>query len=271
MNDSDENNVEDAECEGSLISVATGVLREEHTFPSFNVSGLSTSATLAYANANSLKSLTLIPTYRYRSRRVRMGSSQFRDIVESPPRSMGMSFELEGRVTPEVFFDTTPIVGGGGTAPFTSSQQLNTEGLKTGVYTVTARLNLISGSVTNRSQRMSKNKFYYPVVSPETEFGMGWRLKELQSLHGINGELDASHERVMLLLDNFRYLVFKRNSDGGYTSPKGDYSTLKAIPAPVGGFLRETKIGETYVFNSQGVLIGRVDRYGRQTAYFYSE
>ena len=267
--DSDINNTEVSNCEGSFICVSTGALREEHSLPSFSISGLRNSSTLAYANTNSLQSLTLIPIYKYQTRRVRVGGAVFRNVVESPPRSMGMSFELEGRVTPEVFFNTTPIVGGGGLAPFTSSHHLNTEGLKTGVYEVTARLNLISGSGTNISRRMRKNRFYYPVISPETEFGMGWRLKELQSLHGMNGELDASHKRVMLVLDNFRYLVFRRNSDGSYTSPKGDYSTLKALPAPFNGFLRETKEGETYVFDSEGALIGKTDRYERRTSYLY--
>ena len=80
----------------------------------------------------------------------------------------------------------------------------------------------------------------------------------------LKGELAHSHERVMLLLDNFEYLVFSKNSDGSYTSPRGDYSILKALPAPFGGFSRETKEGETYIFDSGGALIGKVDRYGRR-------
>ena len=271
------NTEEGATCEGSLICASTGMLREEHSLPEFIVSGLRISPAVVYANTNSLESLTLKPKYRYNTRRFTMGvdDSRIIEIAERPPASMGMSFELQGRVSSEVFFDTSPVVGANALAPFISSQKINIKGLKTGIYVLTARLNLISGPIENRSRRMQKNRFYYPVVSPETPFGMGWKLKELQSLHGVKSlsdidrNLSASDNRVMLVLDDFRHLIFKRNSDRSYSPPKGDYSKLYALPDPLGGFVRELKSGDSYVFDRDGLLLGWVDRYGRRTSYFY--
>ena len=109
----------------------------------------------------------------------------------------------------------------------------------------------------------------YPVISSKTEFGMGWRWKGLHRLYGVGGSLDATDEKVLLVYDNFAHLVFTRNADGSYTSPKSDYSTLKALPGPLGGFTRKMKDGMTYVFNSEGFLLGKVDRYRRRTTYMY--
>ena len=259
--DDNDNNGGSNNCNGSIICVATGTLREEHQFPDVTISGRLVNLNLAYTNTNSLQYITLNSIYEYGPV---MSSSGSGLGFGRPTGLMSVSFGLSGRITPEVFFDTRNISSN---ESFAIGQQINTEGIKTGIYRLTTRLKIFSEDLADPagriSIRMTENHSYHPIISPKTEFGMGWRLKELHSLHGINGELDASHERVMLLLDNFRYLVFKRNSDGSYTSPKGDYSTLEAIPAPVGGFLRKTKMGETYVFNSEGSLLGWVDRYGK--------
>ena len=50
---------------------------------------------------------------------------------------------------------------------------------------------------------------------------------------------------------------------------KGIYSTFRALPAPLGGFVRQTREGEIYAFDSRGLLAGKVDRYGRRTLYMY--
>ena len=259
------NNTQSQTCDGSSdVCVATGVLGEEHGLSSFNVSGLSVSPSLVYKNTNSLESITLVPTYRYEPVVVRSS------IIPVPtPRMMSLSFDVGGRISSGTFFGTAPLTGRLN-MPFEISTKVLTRGLKTGVYQMTSRLSIRSGTAETASERMRKDTRYLPVVSPETEFGMGWRFEDLQSLHGINGELDPSHERVMLLLDNFEYLVFERNPDGEYIAPKGDYSTLTAIPAPVGGFTRKTRRGDFYIFNSNGLLVGREDRQGRRTYYSYT-
>ena len=106
------------------VSATTGVLREEKALPSFRISGVRITPTLAYRNTNSAHHLTLIPTYKYSTRRVRFGGNVFRDIVQRAPRSMGLSFEVKGRVSPETFFNTSPLISNGdpSLSPFTTIQ-----------------------------------------------------------------------------------------------------------------------------------------------------
>ena len=263
--DGGNNNTGGNGCDGSIICIGTGMLREEHTLPTFNVSNKMIRTTLAYTNTHSLNTLTLRPQYKYNL--VPMG---FQSSSLTPPPVMGVSFELEGRVSSEVFFNTIILGPANATESFDSIQQVSTEGLTTGMYEVTSRLNLITGPLNRRSRRMRKDTFFSPIIFPKTEFGWGWKLKELQRLYGMEGEVSSTSEKVLLVLGNFKYLVFTRNSDGSYTSPKGDYSTFKAVPGPVGGFTRSTKRGMTYNFNSKGFLTSRSDRHGRQTSYFYT-
>ena len=121
---------------------------------------------------------------------------------------------------------------------------------------------------SRRRLRSTVNDF--PVISPETEFGLGWRWEGLQSLHGPRGELSSTSGKIMLVLDNFRYLVFTRQDDGTYSSPKGDTSTFKVLPEPDLGFERKTKQGVVYRFNRRGLLTQKTDRYNLQTSYFYN-
>ena len=261
-----DNNTESNFCLGSIICVSTGMLRERYELPNYKASYRDyADPTLVYTNVYSLRNLNLVPSYQYEVRTVRMINT-----TPMPPSIIGMSFELEGQMTPEVFFDISTITGDLATASFSSGQQLNTQGLETGVYPVTARLNLISGPPNRRSRRMIKNTFYFPIISPETEFGLGWRWEGLQSLHGLKGALNATSPKIMLVLDNFRYIVFTRLPDGSYSSPNGDTSTFKVLSEPNGGFERKTKEGMVYRFNQQGFLTQKTDRYNLQTSYFYN-
>ena len=100
------------------------------------------------------------------------------------------------------------------------------------------------------SQTSQREAFRLEVISPDTEFGRGWRFDEIHRLHGENGAApDHDDESVMLVLGTFNQLVFARNSDGSYTSQEGEYSTLSAIPAPARGFLRETKEWDDVLFS----------------------
>ena len=115
-----------------------------------------------------------------------------------------------------------------------------------------------------------KKSVDYPVISPDTVFGMGWRFEGLQKLYGMNGPMSSTSEKIMLVYGNFKFLVFERNTDGTYTSPGGDYSTLSFIPEPFGGYSRTTKDGTNYVFDRHGKLAGFLDRYQRRTTYIYN-
>ena len=142
-------------------------------------------------------------------------------------------------------------------------------GLGTGIHTLESKMEIINGPSPNPSIRMRRDMVNLPLISAETAFGMGWRFPELQRLYGTDGTLDHNSEKIMLVYGNFKYIVFERNDDGSFNSPKGDYTTFQAIGEPFGGFIRTTKEGVSFVFDSNGLLIGRTDRYGRRTNYNY--
>ena len=104
----------------------------------------------------------------------------------------------------------------------------------------------------NGSSRTMKMDTDYPVISPDTEFGMGWRFEGLQTLYGMKGPVSSTSSKIMLVYGNFKFLIFERNMDGTYTSPEGDYSILSFIPEPFGGYSRTTKTGANYLFDRTG-------------------
>ena len=252
---------------GSSICVATGILKEEHILPPFRDQGLTVAHKLNFKNPNSQKAPTLLPQFKYNQMTVSQGGAE-RIINQNPPQLMGMSYEVEGIATSPSFFQTQ-VLRSAPTSNFSVAGAIDTEGMPTGIYEAKSRLELISGAEDNPSVRMQKNDFTLPVISPETDFGMGWMLEDLHRLYGVGKTLDHNSKKVMLVHGNFNYLVFIRNDDGTYSSPPGDYSTLSAAPIPSDGFIRETKEGDQYVFDGDGYLLGKIDRYGRRMVYHY--
>ena len=220
------------ECQrGSFICAATGVLGENHFLPSFQDSGVRIEYKLGFKNPSSLMKPTVSPIFEY----VQMGSVGINNIAL--PRQIAMSFDFQGVQGIPSYFNLNTLSNAPGLPPFLLGQTLDTEGLSSGIYSVDSRLSLISGSVSNPSRRTIRNSFLLPIVSPETEFGTGWRLEEIHRLYGVGGQMSALTEKIMLVHGNFNYMVFERNEDGSYSSPKGEYSTLRSVIEPFGGFI----------------------------------
>ena len=253
---------------GSAVCTATGVLEETHNLAAFKDSGETIVLQLGFKNPSSQMTPTLFPEFKYEPVFFRNQDGAETFVNQNPPQMMGMSYEIGGVATTPSFFQTQVLMGTTDSG-FTTGQSIDTRGISTGVYPVTSRLELISGSSANPSVRMMKNEFFLPVISPKTDFGMGWTLKGLARIYGINGEVSHNSEKIMIVHDSFKYLIFTRNSDGSYTSPKGDYTTLRVLSSPFAGFLWETKQGLRFVFNKDGFLLGRTDRYGRETSFHY--
>ena len=248
---------------GSFICAATGVLGENHRLASFKDLGVQVEHQLGFKNPSSLMKPTVSPLFEY----VRAGGAGVNSIAL--PRQMAISFDFKGVQGTPSYFNLNTLSNAPQLSPFSLGQSLDTEGLSSGIYSIDSKLDLISGSTSNPSRRTTRNSFSLPVVSPDTEFGMGWRLEELHRLYGVEGQVSATSKKIMLVYGNFKYMVFEKNEDGSYTSPKGDYSTLTSVAAPFGGFIRTTKEGMSYVFNKSGFLVGKSDRYGRRTSYSY--
>ena len=113
-------------------------------------------------------------------------------------------------------------------------------------------------------------------------FGAGWNIAGLQ-------RLVVNDDNSVLLIDGdgthtiFSETPFPPLSGGGYGnnavaaaaattltyfSPPGDFSKLEQIAT--GGFLRTTKDGTRYEFNSQGLMVAATDRLGNQTQHIYN-
>ena len=256
-------------CSGSRLCLSSGMLEEEYSFSSFQAGGKQVSQKLGYTNSSQLTVETFMAHYEFKTIRVPVGrSGRVVNIVPMPSSRMRLSFSGRGIPSKHLTFNTNNIEG---TEPFSLGGVLNTQGYKTGMYKLESRLELVDGTESSPSMRMKKDSDYLPVISPVSEFGRGWRWQEISRLYGTDNELNGNSSRVMLLFGNFKYLIFSRNEDGSYTSPNGDYSTLSYLPSPVNSFIRTMKSGERHFFNSDGFLLGKVDRYERKTKYRYDE
>ena len=253
---------------GSSVCPVTGTLSEEHYLPSFKDSGLVVQHSLGYMNSPSLMKPVVTSRFEFEQ------MTNFEQVtIRTPaifPRLVSLSLQFNGVQTPRTYFKSETS-GLALFKPFALWRRLDIRGVETGIYPVRSKMEIINGTTTRPSSQMRIDSVDIPLISAETEFGMGWRLQELQRLHGLSGTLRHDSARVMLVHGNFRYLIFVRKDDGSYESPKGDYSTLQAIGAPFGGFIRTTKEGTSFVFDSRGFLLGRTNRYGRKTTYSYTD
>ena len=86
---------------GSIICASSGVLSEEHNLPIFTVSGQSVSDSLAYTNTSSVSRPTFTPQFMYEpfTAPVQRGSSRMGTFVTNPPARVGVSFEIDGRIS----------------------------------------------------------------------------------------------------------------------------------------------------------------------------
>ena len=255
---------------GSSVCPSSGILMDDHFLPAFKDSGAIIQHSLGYTNTPTLMKPTIIPRFKYQ----RQGFFDGMPIGISPgvPRSLNLRFVLNGSRTSRAYFRVSASQGTQlSDKPFLVGHNLDIEGIEPGMHEVESKLEVINGPTSNPSMRLRKDTVVMPILSPETEFGMGWRFRALHRLYGMSGMTLSDSQKIMLLYGNFKYLIYEKNTDGSYSSPKGDYSTLKNIGAPFGGFIRTTKEGVSFVFDSSGFLIGRTDRHGRRTSYIYAD
>ena len=260
-----------SECRGSIICPSTGVLKEEHQLVEFRDSGETISSRLGYKNIFSLENPFLFRSLG--GRPADPDSGIFTTVL--PPPVVGLSVAFRGSETEPVYFSTAEALEFGVLVrDYILGTSFNVKGLETGIYSGQAILTNAGSRVTEENPRpsitRSRSPFEFSFISPESEFGRGWRFQDVQRLHGENGTLAQNADKIMLVFGNFNHKTFTRNEDGTYSSPVGDYSTLRAHELPMRGFVRETKEGVRYVFDGKGILIGKLDRFKRRTSYHYS-
>ena len=88
--------------------------------PTFTISGQSVSDGLAYTNTNSTSRMTFAPQFMYELITVpaQRGSSRMVAAFTNPPARIGVSFEIDGRISKENIFDTSPLDRSSPTTPF---------------------------------------------------------------------------------------------------------------------------------------------------------
>ncbi len=269
--DGENNNEDPAMCDGSLICATSGSLGEEHELPGFVSQGVPIAMKMGFKNPQALEFNPMLFRVVYVTRQVRVNpndpNSRSLTINPRPVPRMTVRASINGSNSPMTSFDTSDVLNRPN-EPFSLIKNVDLHGMDTGIHTVGLSVGL-GASTSGGGSRVMKKSVNYPVISPDTEFGMGWRFEGLQKLYGMNGPVSSTSDKIMLVYGNFKFLVFTRNTDGTYTSPDGDYSTLSFIPEPFGGYSRTTKNGTTYVFDRHGKLAGFLDRYNRRTTYIY--
>ena len=257
----------------SEVCIASGKLQSTHSTSALKVQGTSQNLQFSVQNKSNQSKTVVVPKFCYQQINIPFNGN-LNSI--SLPRQMALRFNVKGIDTPSTYFNLSTLNSVPRNTPFSLGQSVDTGGMDTGIYEIEAKLEMISGSVSAPSMRMVKQMVSTPVVSPKTEFGVGIMLQDLHRLYGMNGQMGAAPQKLMIVHGNFNYLVFeksatqKRSTEVVYTSPKGDYSRLKTVSEPFGGFIREMKDGSKYVFDRTGKLIGKVDRYNRRTSYLYN-
>ncbi len=252
-------------CDGSILCVVTGSLSEEHELPAFISKGVPVAMKMGFKNPPSLQFGSTQATFTYRG--IPLGGI---DTITQPAPRMTLSVSIGGVTSVGTSFDARYLLRFP-RQPFDLVKHVDTRGMATGIYPMETSILLGATFNLSSSSRVMKIDTDYPVINPETEFGTGWRFEGLQKLYGIeNDPVSSTSRKIMLVYGNFKYLVFERNEDGTYTSPRGDYSTLSFIPEPFGGYSRTTKDGTNYLFDRTGKLVGSLDRYQRRTTYSYN-
>ena len=268
--DGNNNNNNPTTCEGSILCASSGSLSEDHELSGFVSQGVPVTMKMGFKNPPSSQFSPMRFEVIYVTRRIpiRPGSSNTVAIAPRPVPRMTASVSINGSSSPVTSFNTSHFLASANNVPFSLVKNVDTQGMSTGLHSINLSLGL-GTSMTGGGSRIMKKSVDYPVISPDTEFGMGWRYEGLQKLYGMDGPVSSTSKKVMLVYGNFKFLVFERNTDGTYTSPKGDYSTLSFVPEPFGGYSRTTKDGTNYLFDRNGKLVGYLDRYQRRTTYTY--
>ena len=259
----------DTGCGGnSIVCPSTGVLKEEHYLPRFRDAGRSVSLKMEYKNPMSMERMVFFQQFR---RRTLPGNN----IIVPPPPVMGLAFAYGGSRPQPTWFSTGNILTEDGTdfKDFLLAKAVDLSGLTTGFHEAEVIRTGAGAAATpgnpRPSQTSESESFPLEVISPDTEFGRGWRFGAIQRIYGKDGAPTHQDERLMLVFGNFNHMVFTRNGDGTYTSPDGDYSTLTTIPAPINGFRRTMKDGMVYAFDSRGLMLASKDRHHRVTRWIY--
>src|SRR5262249_50636519 len=123
------------------------------------------------------------------------------------------------------------------------------------VVTITPYAGGVAGTpLTFSDQVLSNNQLHSP-------FGAGWSVDILDAL------VIRADQSVILETGVGATLFFERNSDGSYTSPTGDFSTL--VRNGDGSFTRTLKDGTQYVFDPVGREVSVTDRNLNSTTFTY--
>ena len=238
---------ENSDCEdvGSYSPIAQGFLLESHSLVSYRSLETSRELTLAYSSnsathypivaADSTMPLFSIP--RFLSARIRIGGEE--KAAQFYTLSNPLLGNIRRVIRQKVFYDASDMDTG--LYPY--------ELLVTSHYPRSRVTGISAGKLMVVNQRGS-------------DFGAGW---SLTSHHQLYTDTDGD---VMIRFGNSDLRRFLKQEDGSFSSPMGDYSTLKRVGD---NYERVLKDGTSYTFNSQGVLQEVKDRNNNITLYCYTD
>lgn len=139
--------------------------------------------------------------------------------------------------------------------------------LPSGHYSAELRagvLTLVDGQVVEDGGGFQTRRLEFLHLNSRTSpFGSGWDLRGLQ-------QLIIQEGRPVVLVDgSSRPAAYQRNSDGSFTSPSNDFSTLSRLAD--GSFERRMLDQSVTNFSANGQMTSMVDRHGNSTQYEYDE
>ncbi|GAB2190513.1 hypothetical protein MAH1_21210 [Sessilibacter sp. MAH1] len=232
---------------GCMIDKQTGNLGEYHQLPSYYSLGENRSIRLEY-NSNNADVRPIIPVV-----------SGFGNQAP-PPQTMSLELSVGGVAMTDKRFSQVQVVPDirGQFRTSRPAIQFDGESLATGVHqfdlTVECQFPISFRSTVVPGEVIIDNR-------SNSEFGAGWSLAGLQKVY------EQNDGKVLLTTGTKTSLLYMPDSEGGYISPPGDYTTLTQLPD--GTFSRRMRSGIEYRFDSLGRQSRKIDRNGNVTTYIY--
>ena len=176
------------------------------------------------------------------------------DAGLSVPTKTSASLTFNGTAGTTYYYDTSKFIAG-------DIQQIplqaDATALSTGRYDYTITVADYRSTTTTTTTITGK---YNLINEGSNPLGAGWTLEGLSRVHEVTGGV------ILSLGFGARSLWFASASGGGYTTPKGDFSTLSKSGST---FTRTLKDGTKQYFNSSGYQTSSEDRNGLRVTYTY--
>jgi RHS repeat-associated protein len=175
------------------------------------------------------------------------------DPSQAVPATVSARLTLNGTAGSTFYYDTSPLNPGD---ILQIALQGDATGLSTGRYSYSIAVTANYGTPVTTTYSGSVDV----VNEASSPFGSGWTLANVQRLWPVTGG-------ALLEMAGGLSLWFAAGSDGSFTSPAGDFSTL--VRNGDGTYTRTYKDGNKVNFDSSGRQSSQVDRNGNTVTFAY--